>query len=77
MSDHGWLVRVTAVDGSVRHWRKGGRLHVLSPALGPTWIRHFQRELFQVTPDGGFVPRGSDPAALDIAAVELEPAPEE
>ena len=69
-----WYVRVTTVDGDQVYWHKAGRRHSLSPELGPVWVREFKPAVFQVLPDGRFVPRGSDPRAVDVARVELEPA---
>lgn len=74
MADPHWHVRITTVEGATLYWHKGGRQHVLSPELGPIWVQNFKPAVFQVMPDGGFVPRGSDPRAVDVAAVDLEPA---
>lgn len=75
MSDNTpWHIRITTVEGDQLYWHKGGKQHVLSPELGPTWVANFKPALFQVLPDGSFVPRGADPRARDVATVELEPA---
>lgn len=66
-----WHIRITTASGQQLLWHKAGRLHTLSPELGPTWVANFKPALFQVMPDGGFVPRGSDPSAEDVTAVEL------
>jgi len=69
-------VRITTTDGQELYWHKGGQRHVLSPDLGPRWVQHFQPVLFQVLPDGNFVPRGSHPDAIDVERVALEAADE-
>ena len=65
-------VRITTTDGRVLYWHKNGEKHSLSPEIAETWVGRFQYHLFQVTPAGAFVPRGSDPAAVDVEQVELE-----
>ncbi|MHC5067734.1 MAG: hypothetical protein ACYTF0_04000 [Planctomycetota bacterium] len=75
MSDHPWHVRITTVDGRHLLWHKGGQVHQLRAELGPTWVANFKPALFQALPDGSFVPRGSDPRAVDVIRVELEAAP--
>lgn len=68
-----WHIRIHAVDGTVCWWVKAGRIHSLSPDLGPVWVANFRPEVFQVLPDGQLVPRGT-PGAVDVQRVELVPA---
>jgi hypothetical protein len=70
-----WVVKVTTVTGRTLLWHKNGRLHVLSPDLGPLWVASFRPELFDVCPDGRFVPKGEAPEGMAVAKVEIEPAP--
>jgi hypothetical protein len=67
-----WRIAITTADGRRLHWVKAGKVHTLAPELGPMWIANFKPAVFQVAPDGSFVPRGT-PGAVDIASVELEP----
>ncbi|TVR43520.1 MAG: hypothetical protein EA402_09465 [Planctomycetota bacterium] len=67
-----YRVLITAADGRQIHWHKNGQLHQLSPALGPTWIAHFNRDIWLVSPEGAFVPPGADERAQIIAEVRLE-----
>ena len=69
----GYLVRITAADGRQCHWHKNGQLHQLSPQLGPTWLAHFNKDIWRVTAAGAFVPPGADSQAQAITAVALEP----
>ncbi|TVR17081.1 MAG: hypothetical protein EA401_00705 [Planctomycetota bacterium] len=73
----GYRVRITAEDGSQYLWHKNGHLHQLSPQLGPTWLAHFNKDIWQVTNDGAFVPPGADANAQAIAAIALEPVPQD
>ena len=73
MHTNRWYIRITTVDGQELYWHKAGVKHSLSPELGETWVANFKPELFQVLPDGRFVPRGSDARAVDVATVALEP----
>ena len=66
-------VRLTTVDGRILHWVKAGQIHSLDERLAPIWIANFKPALFQVSPDGQLVPRGT-PDAADVAAWDLEPA---
>ena len=66
-----WHVRVTSASGAQVLWHKAGKPHVLRFELGQTWVSNFKPAVFQVLPDGSFVPRGSDPRAEDVASVEL------
>lgn len=68
----GYHVRITAADGRQVLWHKNGVLHRLSPQLGPTWINHFNKDIWMVTAEGALVPPGADPQAQAISAVALE-----
>jgi len=70
---HRWRVVITTINGDEVRWRKSGAMHTLSPELGQLWVGNFKPALFQVMPDGHIVPRDSDPKAIDIARVALEP----
>jgi len=66
-------ILLTAADGRVLPWKKQGRLNTLPEALAATWVANFKPALFQMLGDGSIVPRGSDPAAVDIVAVATVP----
>lgn len=65
-------VRLTTVDGRVLHWVKAGLIHSLDERLAPIWIANFKPALFQVSPDGQLVSRGTA-EAVDVVAWELDP----
>lgn len=67
-----WRIRIHAADGTSHWWVKAGRIHSLSPDLGPVWVANFKPELFQVLSDGQLAPRGA-PGGRDVARVELVP----
>lgn len=72
MSTGRWRIAITTADGRRLLWRKGGRVHTLSPELGPVWVANFRPSVFQALDDGSLVPRGT-PGAVDVASVAMEP----
>jgi len=65
-----WNIRIHTVAGDTRWWVKAGRIHSLSPDLGPVWVANFKPEVFQMLPDGQLAPRGT-PGAVEVLRVEL------
>ena len=68
----GYRILITTIDDRQIYWHKNGVLHQLSLQLGPTWVAHFNKDIWLVTPQGAFVPPGADPSALAIKSVALE-----
>lgn len=73
MSDVRHRICLTTSDGRHLLWHKAGRVHDLPADLAAHWVAHFQPSLFQVRPDGSIVPRGTDPKAVDIVRVAVDP----
>jgi hypothetical protein len=69
---HAYRILVTASDGSTVYWHKNGVLHEISPQLGPTWVTHFNKAIWLISPEGAFTPPGADPRAKPIVSVQLE-----
>lgn len=66
-------IKIITEDGQILYWHKNGELHTVEEDVAEIFVAKFNRELFQVLPDGSMTsPRPGE--SLPIKTVVKEPA---